>query len=194
MVKKQVHSIIRSKLNLSAEASSSQGDAPYGEAEQSKSPSRVLKMLYTMSFWQKYKFEVVFGAIALSIVGLDQLLKYIVLFSNPSINLNLLTIHLVQNTGAGFGILKNQTLLLGIISLCVALAVLFNYKKIQKEHLPQVLWGIFLGGVIGNLIDRLFRKVVIDFIDFGFWPAFNAADAAITISVIGLVIWYWRKG
>ncbi len=144
-------------------------------------------------FLRKYKFEVVFGVVALLIIGLDQLLKYIILVSNPTLSLNFLTIHLVQNTGAGFGILKNQTLLLGIISLCVALAVLFNYKKIHKEYLPQVLWGIFLGGVIGNLIDRLFRKAVIDFIDFGFWPAFNVADAAITVSVIGLVIYYFKK-
>ncbi len=144
-------------------------------------------------FWQKHRFELIFGVIALLIIGLDQLLKYIVLISNPSLNLKILTIHLVQNTGAGFGILKNQTLLLGIISLCVALTVLFNYKKIQKEYLPQVLWGIFLGGVTGNLIDRLFRGLVIDFIDFGFWPAFNVADAAITISVIGLIIYYFKK-
>jgi signal peptidase II len=144
-------------------------------------------------FLRRHKFELIFGAITLLIIGLDQLLKYIILLSTPSINIGILTIHLVQNTGAGFGILKNQTLLLGIISLCVALAVLFNYHKIQKEYLLQVLWGTFFGGVIGNLIDRLFRKVVIDFIDFGFWPAFNVADAAITISVIGLVIYYWKK-
>ncbi|MBI4980389.1 signal peptidase II [Candidatus Woesearchaeota archaeon] len=144
-------------------------------------------------FWQKHRYGVMFGVIVLLTIGLDQLLKYIILISNPSLNFNILTIHLVQNTGAGFGVLKNQTLLLGIISLCVVLAVLFNYKKIQKEYLPQVWWGIFLGGVVGNLIDRFFRGMVIDFIDFSFWPAFNAADAVITVSVIGLVIYYWKK-
>ena len=59
--------------------------------------------------------------------------------------------------------------------------------------MPQLLWGVFLGGVIGNLVDRLMRGVVIDFIDLGFWPAFNIADAAITVSTIGLIIYYWDR-
>ncbi|GAF88347.1 unnamed protein product, partial [marine sediment metagenome] len=44
--------------------------------------------------------------------------------------------------------------------------------------------GLVLGGTVGNLIDRLRFGYVTDFIDFGFWPAFNIADSAIVIGVI----------
>ena len=57
----------------------------------------------------------------------------------------------------------------------------------------QYLFALFLGGVIGNLIDRAFRGYVIDFISFKFWPAFNIADACISIAVIGLIIYFWKK-
>jgi signal peptidase II len=80
-----------------------------------------------------------------------------------------------------------------LISLLVASGIIYYYAKIPSKPWPQVLWALFLGGVLGNLIDRLFRGYVIDFIDLGFWPAFNVADASITVSVIGLIIWYWKN-
>jgi signal peptidase II len=130
-----------------------------------------------------------FFSIALGIVLVDQIVKYAITKIQP--DTSLLTI--VHNTGAGFGIFQNQTILLAIISIIVASAVIYYYERIPKEKWPQVLWAVFLGGVVGNLIDRLLRGYVIDFIDLGFWPAFNVADASITISVIGLVIWYWKN-
>mgnify|MGYP001590924140 CR=1 FL=1 len=145
------------------------------------------------NIFKKFKFEIIFGAIALLVILLDQLTKYLILDYKPNLNLLIITIHLIQNTGAGFGILKNQAFFLGIISLCAALLVLFYYHKIEKQYFPQILFGMFLGGVIGNLIDRWFRGFVVDFLDLPFWPAFNVADACITLSVIGLVIWYWKK-
>ncbi len=142
-------------------------------------------------FWQKQ--EVRFGVIALGIVLIDQLVKLLIAGSRPVWNLPLVTIHLVQNTGAGFGILKGQTFWLGVISLLVAVGVILYYHTIPKEKWPQVLFAVFLGGVVGNLIDRLFRGYVIDFIDLGFWPAFNLADACISVSVMGLVIYYLKN-
>ena len=53
--------------------------------------------------------------------------------------------------------------------------------------------GLFLGGVVGNMFDRLIRGRVVDFIDFTYWPAFNVADAALTVSAIGLVIYFWNE-
>ena len=65
--------------------------------------------------------------------------------------------------------------------------------KIPKEKITQALFGLFLGGVAGNLIDRILRQYVVDFIDVGFWPVFNIADMAISVSVIGLVLYFWKK-
>ncbi|MEW5897138.1 MAG: signal peptidase II [Nanoarchaeota archaeon] len=139
------------------------------------------------------RLEILFALISLAVFVSDQLIKYLIHFYRPELNLKLFAIHFVQNTGAGFGIFKAQTGLLAIISLIVALAVLFFYRKIPREAAPQILFAVFLGGVLGNLIDRIFKGFVIDFIDLGFWPAFNVADTAITVSVIGLIIYFWKK-
>ncbi|HLD00585.1 MAG TPA: signal peptidase II [Candidatus Nanoarchaeia archaeon] len=134
-----------------------------------------------------------FTLITISIVLLDQLTKYLVLTLKPNLNLGLLSIHYITNTGAGFGILKGQTLLLALISLIAALTLIIGYKKIDTQKIPQILFALFLGGVIGNMIDRVFRHQVIDYLDFHFWPAFNLADSAITAAVAGLIIYYWKK-
>ncbi|MFH0701734.1 MAG: signal peptidase II [Candidatus Woesearchaeota archaeon] len=144
-------------------------------------------------FISKYKFPLWFTGITLLIVLLDQLIKYFILTLTPNWNLEILLIHLVKNTGAGFGIFQNQALFLGIISALAAILILFNYQKIDKNYRTQILFAVLLGGVLGNMIDRFFRSFVIDFIDFGWWPAFNLADACISVSIIGLVIWYWKK-
>jgi len=137
--------------------------------------------------------EFLFIVVTLIVILLDQLSKYLIFTFKPNLKLVILKIQFIQNTGAGFGILKGQTFFLAIVSLIVALGVIIYYKKIPKEKYVQILFAVFLGGVVGNLIDRLFRKFVIDFINFGWWPAFNIADACISVSVVGLVMYYWKK-
>lgn len=139
------------------------------------------------------KDVIIFVAIALLTIFLDQLTKYYIALKMPEWNLGFLSIHFVQNTGAGFGVLKGEMAILAIISTIVLMGVIFFYNKIPKEKLVRGLFALFLGGVAGNLIDRIFRQYVVDFIDVGFWPVFNIADAAISVSVIGLVLYYWKK-
>jgi len=139
------------------------------------------------------KYLSLFVAVALITIFLDQLTKYLIILKRPEWNLGFLSIHFVQNTGAGFGILKGQMAVLAIISAVVVMGVIYFYHKIPKETWAQLLFGLFLGGVAGNLIDRIFRQYVVDFIDVGFWPVFNVADMAISVSVIGLVLYYWKK-
>ncbi|HLD40168.1 MAG TPA: signal peptidase II, partial [Candidatus Nanoarchaeia archaeon] len=126
-------------------------------------------------------------------VLLDQLTKFYIASKMPEWKLGFLLIHFVDNTGAGFGILKGQMAILAIISAVVAMGVIYFYHKIPKEKITQALFGLFLGGVTGNLIDRILRQYVVDFIDVGFWPVFNIADMAISVSVIGLVLYFWKK-
>ena len=126
-------------------------------------------------------------------VALDQATKYFIAVTRPEWGIGFLSIHFVQNTGAGFGILKGQMAMLAVISTIVLMTVIFYYNKIPQEKWAQILFGLFSGGVAGNLIDRLFRQYVVDFIDLGFWPVFNLADTAISVSVIGLVWYYWKK-
>ena len=145
------------------------------------------------SFWEKFHREIVFFSITLVVVLLDQLLKSFFLSVQPQWQLGILKLHLIQNTGAGFGILSGQTFWLGLLSLLVALGIIIGYKKIPRETFPQLFTALFLGGVMGNMLDRLLRGFVVDFVDFSFWPAFNLADSCLTISVIALVVYFWKK-
>ncbi len=139
------------------------------------------------------KYLIIFVAIALVTIFSDQLTKYYVALKMPEWKLGFLFIHFVNNTGAGFGIFKGQMAILAVISAVVMMAVIFFYDKIPQEAWTQALFSLFLGGVAGNLIDRVLRQYVVDFIDVGFWPVFNIADMAISVSVAGLVWYYWKQ-
>jgi signal peptidase II len=101
----------------------------------------------------------------------------------------------VQNTGAVFGLFQDQSFILTIIALVgVALILLwslFMYRSFPLlTNIPnRIALGLMLGGAVGNLIDRISRGYVTDFIDFRIWPAFNIADSAIVIGVI-IVVYY----
>jgi signal peptidase II len=137
-------------------------------------------------------------SISLLIILLDQLTKYLVLKYMPlhqSIPLikNILHLTYIQNTGAGFGILKGFNLILIFISLIIIGVILFYFEKIIKEKQIHIPIALILGGAFGNLIDRVFLGHVIDFIDFRIWPAFNIADSCITIGALWLIAYFWKK-
>ena len=95
-----------------------------------------------------------------------------------------------QNTGAAFGIFQNQSLALTIVAFIGAIIILlcgfffYRHWSFLGSMLAKSALGLILGGTIGNLIDRLRLGYITDFIDFKVWPAFNVADAAVTIGVI----------
>lgn len=134
------------------------------------------------------KNSIIFITTTLSILLLDQITKYVVQLFMPQVKWMFLIIHYSQNTGAAFGMFKTQTLILSLISIFVVGLILWYYPKLHKEKtIIHFFVGMLLGGTIGNGIDRIFRHFVIDFIGTTFWPMFNVADAAITLSVIGLI-------
>lgn len=102
-------------------------------------------------------------------------------------------ITLIGNTGAAFSILSSNTLLLIIISLVVLNVLYFCFIKGKKlNDFEQLSFGLLIGGILGNLIDRVLRMQVIDYLDFNFFgfnfPVFNLADIAIVISMILIAI------
>ena len=131
------------------------------------------------------------------ILILDQLSKFFLsqaLFLGQSIPLikNILHLTLVYNTGAAFGIFKNQGLFFIIISLAIIGFIIFYWRKnlsgLRQNKCLNLGLVFILAGAVGNLIDRVRFGYVIDFLDFRIWPVFNLADSAITIGA-GLVIW-----
>lgn len=126
-----------------------------------------------------------------ALIMLDQLLKLFFETRNHFLDLKLVGFHFVKNTGASFGMLQGNNALLAWISVIVLGLIMLNIDKIKKEHEIPVL--LLVSGLLSNLIDRVFRGFVIDFIDFKFWPVFNLADALIVVGVIWLITVILRK-
>jgi len=118
---------------------------------------------------------------------LDQLTKYFIKSQNFVVT-SFFKISYVENTGASFGMLKGFNWLFIIIAFIAVFFVFHYYKEIKKEKLyVHLAVGFLLGGITGNLIDRVFLGYVRDFISFSFWPTFNFADTFSTIAVILLI-------
>ena len=138
-----------------------------------------------------------FCAIFLLIMLADQATKQIILdliFDPPRRIeiLSILNLVPVWNRGMSFGMLADGGTLvpIGLTSLAVVVSA-WLFWMVPRLHRCQRLAGAFIaGGAIGNAIDRLRFGKVVDFIDVHYaglhWPAFNLADAAITI---GAVLW-----
>jgi signal peptidase II len=140
------------------------------------------------------KKGLLFGLIAFCVIVLDQATKSIIthtfsVYNSLPLIKNILHLTYLQNTGAGFSMLQGQIELLIWISVIAVGFILYFYDKV-KEGYELTFVALVLGGTIGNLIDRLRLGYVVDFIDFRIFPSFNVADSALSIGVIGLVI-YW---
>src|SRR5699024_3885663 len=136
--------------------------------------------------------------LALFVIVLDQLSKLLVVNKmdlHESIPLIKgffsLTSH--RNSVAAWGILQGQMIFFYIITVIVIVGIIYYmHRRAQGMCLQLIALSLLLGGAIGNFIDRLFRKEVVDFLDFMIFrydfPIFNIADSALTIGVILILI------
>ena len=114
-----------------------------------------------------------------------------------SISINTSTLFLyftyVKNSGAAWSILSNNTWLLLLVGIICLIGLNFHiYQKKEFELLEVIYFGLIIGGIMGNLIDRIFYGGVIDFIGmiFGnyYFPIFNIADICIVSGMLLLMI------
>lgn len=137
--------------------------------------------------------------ITLLIALLDQVTKWMIvkkmeLGESVQVIENFLYITSHRNRGAAWGILQNQMWFFYIITAIVIVALIVYIQKLKNnQKLLGIALSLMLGGAIGNFIDRLFRKEVVDFIDtwiFTYhYPIFNIADSALVIGVILVTIY-----
>ena len=148
------------------------------------------------------------GLIALLIIGIDQLTKKIVLeflgYAQEKVVVDgfFKFVHW-GNTGAAWSLFRGNNNILALVAL-VALVVLFlsRHHFDSRTLLGQIAFGLIFGGIVGNLLDRVFRRHVIDFLYFylqqrgggelGF-PAFNVGDSAICTGVALVFLLTWRS-
>jgi len=98
----------------------------------------------------------------------------------------------VRNTGAAWGMFGHMNVFLCLLSIGMLVALVrFRRSFLNDSILHRITLGLMLGGIIGNLMDRIRLMWVVDFLDFHIgvhhWPSFNIADSAICVGV-GLYI------
>tara|TARA_B100001079_G_scaffold64426_2_gene54876 strand:- start:1102 stop:1623 length:522 start_codon:yes stop_codon:yes gene_type:complete len=137
------------------------------------------------------------------LIILDQLTKYMVTIHVPlhysiSVIEGFFSITHIRNPGVAFGLFAGHEseykvlffIVISIIAI-IAILVIFHQTPDDKRMVKVGLILIF-SGAIGNLIDRILHKEVIDFLDFFYngshWPAFNVADSCITIGVSFMIV------
>lgn len=139
-------------------------------------------------------------AIAAAVLAVDQISKWWIVFSvmqpprvieiTPFFNLVL-----GWNWGISFGMLNSaseiSTWLLPAVTFVIIVGLVYWLAK-EDRRWTVIGLGLIIGGAVGNLVDRLHFGAVADFLDvhaFGYhWPAFNAADSAITLGAVAVIL------
>ena len=146
-----------------------------------------------------FRALVVLAIVALVVYAIDQVTKILIVQNlaegeqSPLLG-ELLQLHFVKNSGAAFSLGTGMTWIFSIVAVAVAVFIIIFARRI-RSWAWAVLFGLLLGGTIGNLTDRLFREPsfgqghVIDFLQLWAFPAiFNIADSAIVASMALFII------
>jgi len=144
-----------------------------------------------------------FLPVAGGLVGFDQVTKLWVegtmrLGLEMPVLPGLFSLTRVHNTGVAFGVGQGNNAVTGLLACGILMLAAWIARSWDwQKRWVQGVAGLIAGGAIGNLIDRARLGYVLDFLDFHYgrwsWPAFNVADAAISVGV-GLVVLAWMTG
>lgn len=144
-----------------------------------------------------------FGPLAGAILASDQGLKLwaeqaLVVGRGVEVVPGFFSLTRVHNTGVAFGMAQGNNLLTGLLAAGILLWAAWMTRRWDwKRRFVQVVAAMVAAGAVGNLIDRVRLGYVLDFFDFHFrgwsWPAFNIADAGISVGV-GLLVLSWLVG
>ncbi len=146
--------------------------------------------------------------VSLLAMALDQVSKYLVVHYcriNESVMVlkDFLYLTYIQNPGAAFGFMANTQAIFRIpFFIAITLGAGLIVYAYQRFIPPEKKWtrfalGLIWGGAMGNFIDRVFYRKVVDFIDARYhqhqWYVFNVADSCITVGLVILFLGYWLE-
>ena len=143
-----------------------------------------------------------FYFVALLVLALDQLTKWWISSTmsrgeSRSVIGDFFRLTYVHNDGAAFGLDLGGRWAFVIVTIAVALFIVFSYSRAERRPLPRWALALVLGGAMGNLVDRIRLGEVIDFLQFGvagvYWPIFNVADIGVSVGVGLLALHLFRK-
>ncbi|MBO8159422.1 signal peptidase II [Thermosyntropha sp.] len=131
----------------------------------------------------------------------DQLSKYWVvtnfnLGEKWTIIEGILSFTYIHNPGAAFGLMEGKIWFFIFAAFMVVAGMIYYDSKYNPPDIIKYALGLIAGGALGNLVDRIFYKSVIDFISVGWWPVFNIADIGIVVGsiVIFIFLLYQERG
>lgn len=141
-------------------------------------------------------------SVACVLLIIDQLVKLLIrskmsLMDELVIIPHFFSLFYIENTGAAFSLFSGATIVLVVLGICV-LAFLHLYVLSDEvmNKWKKIGLGMVIGGIVGNLVDRILYGAVIDYLSFDFFgysfPIFNIADIGITIGFLILVIDIFR--
>jgi signal peptidase II len=93
-----------------------------------------------------------------------------------------------RNSGVAFGQLQNGGVIVTVVIALALAALLVFFARHARRPLVWLPTGLLLGGALGNIVDRVREGAVIDYLKVPHWPAFNVADASITVGVVILLL------
>lgn len=141
----------------------------------------------------------------ITLIGLDQLSKLwvrtVLMNKEPIIIIpDVFVLQYHENTGAVWGIMSGNVGLLALMTVLILIVITFIYFKIpnsKKYNALKIIFVFISAGAVGNMIDRIFLKHVVDFIYFEIidFPLFNVADSYVTMSsafLLILAIFYYK--
>jgi signal peptidase II len=161
-----------------------QPDIRVGSSTNALAPVSVAERSLAAGPWQWAGLAAV---VAAAVVG-DQLTKHAVTsrlaLDESSKVVGPLSIHRVENSGIAFGLFTSATgVVIGLTALAVLWMLVYFARHGARHPVIPAALGLLIGGSVSNLVDRVRLGHVTDFIDFGWWPAFNLADSFIVIGV-----------
>ena len=146
---------------------------------------------------KKYLYIVLF---IVGLVLIDQVSKLLVVnYLSDKIVLinNFFSLDYVKNTGAAFGFFSGNIFFLVLITLALVIYLIYELKQNIDKKFNLLFIILIISGAIGNLIDRVFRGFVVDFISFILFnsqmPVFNIADIFVTCGVAGLIFVIFKE-
>ncbi len=121
----------------------------------------------------------------------DQIVKYFVSSTNLDVSIlgDWFNLIYIKNTGGMYGVFENNNFIFIVISMLVMIALsiyVINNKELNATQ--KIIWQVILAGGTSNLIDRIFRGAVVDFIQMKFFGVFNLSDVCIVIGAVIICI------
>jgi signal peptidase II len=167
----------------------SQPDVRVGSSTNGLAPVSFAERSLGAGAWQWVGLSAV---VAAAVLG-DQLTKRVVTSNlRPDESAHVvgpLAIHRVQNSGIAFGLFSSATAGVIVLTTIAVVWMLIYFARSGARHpVIPAAFGLLIGGSASNLVDRVRLGHVTDFIDFGWWPAFNLADTFIVAGVAILLV------